>query len=88
MTKLERHSELLRQMHETYIKKNHDYGDAFAKSIEDFGPAAALVRISDKYYRLSSLLKSKEALVKDETICDTLLDLANYCVMTVMEVEK
>ena len=88
MSKLERHSELLRQIHETYIKKNHDYGDSFSKSIEDFGPAAALVRISDKYYRLSSLFKSKEALVDDESVVDTLLDLANYCIMTVMEVEK
>ena len=38
--------------------------------------------------RLKSLTKKKEVLVKDESIIDTLKDMANYCLMTVIELEK
>ena len=44
-------------------------------------PAAA-IRLSDKLNRFKSLIKS-EAQVKDESIEDTLLDMAAYAIMTV-----
>jgi hypothetical protein len=70
-------------MLETYTKKNHDYGNSFDKSLDKFGLVASVVRIGDKMNRIESLVQ-KEAKVKDESIKDTLLDMANYCIMTVM----
>ena len=75
------------QMHDIYIKKNHDYGNSFDKSIDELGIVAAVTRMSDKMERLKSLVK-KESEVKDESFTDTVLDLANYAVMTAMYLKK
>ncbi len=85
------------KMAETYEKKNHDYGDSFDKSLDKFGLIASVVRLGDKMNRIESLtcktvqnpeypsVSVKDAnLVKDESIRDTLLDMANYAIMTVM----
>ena len=79
--------EICSQMVDTYHKKNLDYGNAFGKSYEDFGLIAAVVRLGDKYRRIRSLCE-RENMVKDESIKDTLLDLANYSIMTLIEMEK
>lgn len=71
------------EMLHTYIRKNHDYGDSFNKSLDKFGLIASVVRMNDKMERIESLM-NKESLVKDESIKDTLLDMANYAIMTVM----
>lgn len=81
------HKTYLDALHKTYLAKNADYGDSFGESIKTFGLVAGVVRISDKYHRLESLLRKGEAQVKDETIKDTLMDMANYCVMLAMEVD-
>ena len=66
-----------------YKAKNHDYGNSFDESLDSFGLVASVVRISDKWNRIKALWnKEGEAKVK-ESIEDTLLDMANYCVMTV-----
>lgn len=75
------------QMHDIYIKKNHDYGNSFDKSIDELGIVAAVTRMSDKMERLKSLVK-KESEVKDESFTDTVLDLANYAVMTAVYLKK
>lgn len=74
-------------MTKTYAAKNHDYGNSFDDSLDKFGLIASIVRMGDKMNRLESLTK-KEAKVKDESIKDTLLDLANYAIMTVMWMNK
>ena len=74
-------------MAKTYAAKNHDYGNSFGESLDEFGLIASIVRINDKMNRIKSLIK-KKAEVKDETIQDTLLDMANYCIMTVMWMNK
>ena len=52
----------------------------------EFGNQAILIRLSDKFFRLKTLLQSGSAAqVSDESIEDTLLDLANYCLMEVVE---
>ena len=45
------------------------------------------VRLGDKLRRFKQLTKSNEQRVKDENIRDTLIDLANYAIMTVLEME-
>lgn len=73
---------LLDQIKDTHEKKNHDYGNSFVKSMDEFGMPAAAIRLSDKLNRFKSLIKS-EAQVTDESIEDTLLDMAAYAIMTV-----
>jgi len=65
---------------ELFIKKNADYGDAFAK----FGLIGVLMRIEDKIQRSLSITKNGVNLVDDEKIRDTLLDLHNYSAMGLM----
>ena len=74
-------------MAKTYEAKNHDYGNSFEQSLDKFGLVASVVRLGDKMNRIESLTK-KEAQVKDESIKDTLLDLASYSVMTLMWLNK
>lgn len=74
-------------MAKTYAAKNHDYGNSFDQSLDKFGLIASIVRMNDKINRLETLA-SKRAEVKDESIEDTLLDLANYSIMTVMWLNK
>lgn len=69
-----------------YRVKNHKYGDSFRKTLEKYGPVAALVRMDDKFERIKELLLNPGAdFETDESVYDTLLDLANYCIMSVME---
>ena len=86
--KKKKFKDVLNELYTTYVKKNHDYGDSFAKSIEEFGPIAGTIRITDKYNRLKSLTKDPNAQVSDETLRDTLLDMANYSIMMAIELDN
>ncbi len=90
MNRYERHQEICKLLTETYKKKNEDYGNSFGNTFEKLGLVSAVTRIADKVNRLESLsVKSeKDRLVKDEKIEDTLLDLANYSIMTLIELER
>lgn len=72
------------EMAKLYESKNHDYGNSFDKSMDQFGLVASAIRLGDKYNRFSELINSDQQQVKDESIRDTLIDLANYSVMTIM----
>lgn len=89
MDKIERHLEIVTGLNKLYAEKNHDYGNSFGETYQKLGIISALARISDKYNRLVSLVtKPKEKRkIKNESIQDTLLDMANYCIMTVIEME-
>jgi hypothetical protein len=65
---------------ELFKRKNHDYGDAFAK----YGLIGVLMRIEDKIQRSISITRNQITLVDDESIKDTLLDLHNYAAMALM----
>ena len=87
MNQIEDFSALLETMKLMYIAKNHDYGNSFEKSCDEYGITAALVRIEDKLNRLKSL-RDKDPKVTNESIKDTLIDMANYCIMTRMWVDN
>lgn len=70
----------MENMHRTVIKKNDDYGDSFYK-LHQLMPFAYKVRIFDKVTRLETLAEKKATSVEDESIVDTMLDLANYCML-------
>lgn len=84
---VDKFTEITSNMAKTYAAKNHDYGNSFEQSLDKFGLVASVVRLGDKMNRIESLTK-KEAQVKDESIKDTLLDMANYAIMTVMWMDK
>ena len=69
------------------IAKNLDYNTDFKESLEEFGLVASVIRLGDKMNKIKSLIK-KEAHVQDESIKDTLLDIANHAIMTVMWMNK
>lgn len=74
------HNELLA----LFLKKNIDYGDSFA----EYGPVGVLIRIGDKLKRLETITKNGVALVDEEALRDTAIDLANYAVMLVMLLDE
>jgi hypothetical protein len=80
------HKELLDNQHKMYLAKNADYGGSFTKLYDEFGLTSPIIKLSDKLERVKTLAK-QEAQVKDESIIDTLMDMANYAVMTVIELQ-
>lgn len=88
ITKVQQHEEICKELNKIYEAKNKDYGDSFGKSFDEYGMTMACIRLDDKLNRLKSLNKSKELKVLDESIEDTLLDLANYSIMTVIEMRN
>lgn len=69
--------------YDTFCRKNHDYGNSFEESLDQFGIIASLVRMQDKMLRLQSLTdESKTQQVGSESLIDTLEDLSNYAAMT------
>jgi hypothetical protein len=83
------HQELLKALHETYCEKNEKYGNSFSTTVASWGFVAAGVRIEDKFNRMKQLMMSGNLADNgtDERLRDTLLDMANYCIMTVMELD-
>ena len=84
---VEKHKSICRCLNDLYAKKNADYGNSFHDSFLEEGWAMPRIRLCDKMNRLKSLTKNGKQKVKDESIRDTLLDLANYSIMTVMELD-
>lgn len=75
------------EMQETYIKKNHDYGNAFSEMYDELGINYGYGKIREKVNRIKTL-KDNEAQVANEPLEDALLDCANYCILTLMEYQK
>lgn len=83
--KVARHYAICQKLNQVYKAKSHDYGDSFGDTYKKLGIISAVTRLSDKMNRLMSLAVSHDAQVKDEKIEDTLLDMANYAIMTLIE---
>ena len=67
-----------------FIQKNSDYGNSFA----DFTFLGLIVRLNDKINRLMSLTSNIVYKVKDESVMDTINDLYNYSVLSLMYREE
>ena len=86
-SKVTRHLDICNELNALYAKKNHDYGDSFHQTFVEEGFAMSRIRLADKFNRFKTLSRGSEALVGDESIRDTLIDLANYAVMTALEMD-
>lgn len=85
---VQRHKELCKELNETYAKKNEAYGNSFHKTFTELGLISSITRMSDKWNRLVNLASHPERnKIEDESLVDTLKDLACYSLMTVMELE-
>ena len=84
MSNAAKHSKICEQLNQIYKAKNKDYGNSFSKQFEEYGITSSAIRIEDKFLRFKNLIKN-EAQVKDESVE---MGLANYAIMTVMELRK
>ena len=75
--------DIVDNMYNTYIKKNKDYGNSFENMCDKFGLVAAAIPLNNKVERINSLIKHNKHEV-NESIEDSLKDLANYAVMTLI----
>jgi hypothetical protein len=85
----ERFHEIVKEMVDLHDRKNHDYaGSDYLSNFlmcERMGIPAwkgCLIRLSDKISRLMNIAKTDEVSVSDETVVDTLTDLAVYAIIT------
>ena len=74
------------KMKDLYIRKNHDYGDSVHDTYMKYGITSFLVRLEDKLNRARTI-SFKSQMVEDEKLKDTLLDMANYAILAVLELE-
>lgn len=79
--------DIINGMYDTFKAKNSDYGNSFSELFAECGMTYAYGHLSEKLKRVKSLM-SDEAKVKGESMRDSLLDLANYAVLTIMELDK
>lgn len=80
----------VKEMAEVFAKKRYDYGPTTTETFEKFGPVSMLTRMHDKLGRLDNLLSYQigECMVSTESVEDTLTDLANYAIITILELHK
>ena len=80
--KVEMFSDIVTEMTELYAKKNHDYGNSFDEGCDKIGTGYPLGRLLDKMNRLIACMGKEDEMQINESIEDTLTDLACYSVMT------
>jgi hypothetical protein len=90
--------ELLEKIRDTHIRKSAGYSgadnpDTWAnfRLAEQFGVSAfkgCLIRLSDKFIRVSNLVKNSENEQVGEKIEDTLIDLASYALIAICLLEE
>jgi len=95
--RIDNYKRLQADMLQTFIDKDSDYGDSFGKTFNKYGIVSAMVRMSDKLNRIDNLTNvsfrshisdSDTTMKVDESIEDTLLDLANYAMLTYLQIHK
>ena len=84
--KYQKHFEICNRLNDLYISKNKEYGDSFGKAYKEIGIMSGVSDIYHKVQRLVNITKNKEEL-KYESLEDTIIDLANYAVMLLTELE-
>ena len=83
----DRFKEITDKMCNIYKQKNSDYGSSFSKLFKKCGMTYAYGHLAEKIERIDSL-SNNEAKVQGESMIDSLYDLANYSILTIMEIEK
>ena len=87
MNEIERYQSILARLQATFEAKNHDYGNAFHEIYLELGVSYSYGKLREKLNRIKTLMK-EESQVKGESMYDSLLDLASYAILTIMELEE
>ena len=86
--RLQHHEDICNYLHDLYYRKNRDYGSSVTDTFNKYGLVSFLVRMEDKLNRVRTLTQKGNAKVLDEKIEDTLMDLANYSMLAVIELRE
>ena len=86
--KVEAFTSIVKEMTELYAKKNHDYGNSFDEGCDKIGTGYPLGRLLDKMNRLIACMGKEDEMQVNESIEDTLTDLACYSVMTLSYLKR
>lgn len=88
MANAELFKKITEKMYEVYKAKNADYGDSFNITRNEY-PNAILIRLQDKFLRLKQLYRNNfKANVQNESVKDTLMDMANYCILELIAIAE
>lgn len=87
---------VIEKLKNTFLKKNHDYGSSVKKNYDKFesygkneGLKYVFGRIAEKHDRLENLIYGDHPnQVIDESIEDTLLDMANYAILAAVSLQE
>lgn len=85
---VEQFKSLTSDMIATYSRKNKDYGNSFSRMCREYGNTYPIIHLDEKLARIKAILLAGDNAVKDETAIDSLLDLACYSLMTIMELQE
>lgn len=91
MTQQEKNKEfqlITAKMLELYSTKNEMYGDSYNKTVQDYGLVAGLGQLAHKFRRIESIIMNPSRDVKYESLEDTILDLANYLIITKLSLDE
>jgi hypothetical protein len=88
--------ELLKRMEKVHAAKNHDYSGTLdpLRNLRQCGDAGVepwvgvVVRLTDKMDRLKTFAAKREFRVKDESVADTFIDMANYALLGLILYEE
>lgn len=80
--------ELCLELSDLFAEKNRRYGNSFAEQFKKRGLVMSAIRIEDKFRRFDELVSNPTDDGGDESIEDTLKDLANYSIMTLMALRE
>lgn len=86
--KVQLHKKICGELTTLFERKNHDYGDSFHQTFAEEGWPMVRIRLSDKLHRFKALTRGDSQQVQDESLRDTLMDLANYAILAVMEMDR
>lgn len=84
---VEQFGKVTSEMQRLYAEKNRRYGNAFSRRFKEYGMLSAVLRLDDKMERLKYLCQAPRD-CGDESMRDTLVDMANYAIMTIMELDS
>lgn len=91
MSDIAKFESIISEMKDIYEIKNKNYGNSFSEQFKEYGLTSVCIRLDDKIRRLKSLNKqflAGCANVDDESVRDTLVDLANYAILAVIELDR
>lgn len=72
-----------------YERKNNDYGNSTKNTYDKYGIVSIATRLTDKLNRFDQLaVYNVSQKVNDESVKDTLLDLASYAIQAVILLEE